>query len=104
MSSFHWRASVNGNLSDNQDYALNLREVKSVVVLPQEENQQQVDTRNGHDNYQSRITPPLFALVVNRPKQLDNVFLFSEEEMAHRVAKAMIHAVELCGGGTNEPF
>lgn len=32
-------------------------------------------------------------------------FLFHDEEMANRVAKAMLHAVELCGGGSKpEPF
>jgi hypothetical protein len=30
---------------------------------------------------------------------------FEEEDMANRVAKAMLHAVELCGGGSKpEPF
>jgi hypothetical protein len=32
-------------------------------------------------------------------------FQFSDEDVANRVAKAMIHAVELCGGGSKpEPF
>jgi hypothetical protein len=32
-------------------------------------------------------------------------FEFSDEDIANRVAKAMIHAVELCGGGSKpEPF
>jgi hypothetical protein len=31
-------------------------------------------------------------------------FTFRDEEMANRVAKAMRHAVELCGGGNKEPF
>jgi hypothetical protein len=53
---------------------------------------------------ESRIAPPLFALAAKRPKQGENVFLFSDEDMANRVAKAMIHATELCGGGSNEPF
>jgi streptogramin lyase len=31
-------------------------------------------------------------------------FTFRDEEMANRVAKAMRHAVDLCGGGNKEPF
>ena len=32
-------------------------------------------------------------------------FVFRDEETANRLAKAMVHAVELCGGGTKpEPF
>ncbi len=102
--SYHWHAVQNGNVSDDKDYTLNLREVKDLVVLSQEENQHQVDARNGHDSWRSRLTPPIFVLVAHRPKKVENVFLFSEEEMANRVAKAMVHAVELCGGGNNEPF
>jgi hypothetical protein len=29
---------------------------------------------------------------------------FADEDTANRVAKAMIHAVELCGGGDKDPF
>jgi hypothetical protein len=31
-------------------------------------------------------------------------FIFRDEETANRVAKAMLHAVELCGGGNKDPF
>jgi hypothetical protein len=102
--SYHWRAVQNGNIVDDKDYTLNLRAVQDMVVVSQEENQHQVDARNRHDTWQSRITPPVFVLVARRPKKVENAFLFSEEDMAHRVAKAMVHAVEVCGGGNNEPF
>jgi hypothetical protein len=42
--------------------------------------------------------------MVRRPKGLENAFLFSEETMAGRVAKAIVHAVELCDGGNKDPF
>jgi hypothetical protein len=29
---------------------------------------------------------------------------FREEDAAQRMAKAMVHAVELCGGGDKDPF
>jgi hypothetical protein len=29
---------------------------------------------------------------------------FGDEDMANRVAKAMNHAAELCGGGNKDPF
>jgi hypothetical protein len=31
-------------------------------------------------------------------------FNFYDETLCHRVAKALQHAVELCGGGSKEPF
>jgi hypothetical protein len=102
--SFHWRAEVNGKVSDDSDYTLNLKDVRHVIVLPQEQNQQQIDARTGHPAWTSQFTPRLFTLVAQRPKGVENAFLFSDEEMAGRVAKAMVHAVELCGGGKEEPF
>jgi hypothetical protein len=96
---YHWRAEENGKVADDADYSLTLKDVKEVLVLPQAQNQNQVDSRNGHIDWNSRIAPNLFTLIARRPKGVVNVFLFSDEEMANRVAKAITHAVELCGGG-----
>jgi hypothetical protein len=96
---YHWRAEENRKVADDADYSLVLKDVKEILVLPQDQNQSQVDNRNGHPDWNSRISPPLFTLIVKRPKGLVNVFLFSDETMANRVAKAITHAVELCGGG-----
>jgi len=49
------------------------------------------------------ITPVVHELEVRLTDGKRYGFLFYEEEMAHRVAKAMLHAVGLCGGG-KEPF
>jgi len=97
--SYHWRAEENGKVIDDADYSLMLKDVKEILVLPQDQNQNQVDNRSGHPDWNSRISPPLFVLIAKRPRGLVNVFLFSDEEMANRVAKAITHAVELCGGG-----
>jgi hypothetical protein len=96
---YHWRAEVNGKLVDDADYSLALKDVKEILVLPQAQNLNQVDSLNGHPDWNSRISPNLFTLIARRPRGVVNVFLFSDEEMANRVAKAITHAVELCGGG-----
>ncbi|MGO9316472.1 MAG: hypothetical protein ACLPXT_12275 [Terracidiphilus sp.] len=100
---YHWRAEENGKLADDADYSLALKDVKEIVVLSQDQNQNQVDSRNGHPDWNSHIAPSLFTLIARRPKGVVNVFLFSDETMANRVAKAITHAVELCGGG-KDPF
>jgi hypothetical protein len=51
-----------------------------------------------------RTEPVVYLLTVT---YLGGEFLrlyFSDEEIANRVAKAMLHAVELCGGGSKDPF
>lgn len=62
----------------------------------------------------SRITVCSRGIIIPKqsckPQESDTnakvfVFHFRDEEMANRVAKAMIHAIELCGGGSApEPF
>jgi hypothetical protein len=102
--SFHWRAEVNGQVFEDSDNTLNLKDVRDFILLPQEQNQKRIDTRNGHPAWDSQIKPGLFTIVTRRPKGLENAFLFSEEDMAKRVATALKHAIELCGGGNKEPF
>ncbi len=96
---YHWRAEVNGAVADDADYTLPLRQVSSIQVVAQDKNQLQVDTRAGHPEWISQISPHVFALVASRPGGIENVFLFTSEETAYRVAKAMRHAVEVCASG-----
>jgi hypothetical protein len=46
-------------------------------------------------------------LNIKLPRGVDHSIRIYEQEMADRIAKAMVHAVELCGGGSRsqqEPF
>jgi len=53
--------------------------------------------------------PPVWVIVARTPENSkdpnpDQLF-FRDSEMANRIAKALVHAVELCGGGSQpEPF
>jgi len=48
---------------------------------------------------------PTFVLVISTPDGEAKVLYFSDETLANRVAKAMVHAAELCGAGSSkEPF
>jgi hypothetical protein len=46
--------------------------------------------------------PP--RVVDTKGHQLTLILYFDDEDTADRVAKALIHAVELCGGGNDDPF
>jgi hypothetical protein len=48
--------------------------------------------------------PMIYRLLVTYQGGDSLALRFREEEMANRVAKAMNHAVELCGGGSRDPF
>jgi CRISPR/Cas system CMR subunit Cmr6 (Cas7 group RAMP superfamily) len=79
-----------------------LKDVKDLVVLPEEQHLKQMRSA---DSESDRADPPVFVLKVRKKNKDFQVVLFSDEQMANRVAKAMVHAVELCGGGGKpEPF
>jgi hypothetical protein len=102
--SYHWKATRDGAVTFDQDYWFSLRDVQKLEVRTGEQNQKKVDTDAGNPSLDTRVDPPFFALVARRPGNIENHFLFTDEDTANRVAKAMVHAVELCGGGDKDPF
>jgi len=81
---------------------------------------------SGHPEFTTTVATPVFFVELSAAKPLftrhesntignqapvvtDRILkqaglLFRDEEMADRIAKAMLHAIELCGGGNKEPF
>lgn len=59
-----------------------------------------MNTASRHHAYEMKVDPPVFVLLVRGPDKKGSDFFFFDEKMANRVAKAMMHAVELCGGGS----
>jgi hypothetical protein len=102
---YHWKITLDGAVTLDQDAGFSLSDVQDLAVMTGEMHQKKVNTAAGVPTQDSRIDPPVFVLVVRRTRNAENPFVFTEEEMANRVAKAMVHAVELCGGGQKaEPF
>lgn len=57
------------------------------------------------NGYQIKAASPVFVLAITTPGSESKQLYFSDETLANRVAKAMVHAAELCGAGANrEPF
>lgn len=54
-------------------------------------------------NHQRATDPKGVITERDYPSQKEAYFYFREEDAAQRMAKAMVHAVELCGGG-KDPF
>lgn len=106
--SAHWKLIKDGATEFDGDFRYPLRNVREIVVEPYVEYQNEVDAKYGHPTIVSQSTnPPLTALLVrpsNSAWNYLNYFPFADAALADRVAKAMNHAVELCGGGGNEPF
>ncbi|MGD0683067.1 MAG: hypothetical protein ABR990_13575 [Terracidiphilus sp.] len=100
---FHFKLWHDGSIATDQDFWIPFRDVEDVVIQPVEQSIKDVDNKAGYTTRSYRSDPPVFALRVRR-KVTFNEFDFTDEDMANRVAKAMVHAIELCGGGNKDPF
>ncbi len=103
--SYHRLVINNGSREHDEDVAFNLRDVQSIAVLPDEQDWQMYLARNGDTTKTVKDIPDISALVFKLNNGKDPTIRFYDQEMADRVAKALVHAVELCGGGPKpEPF
>jgi len=102
--SYHEKRTKDGSVTSDTDYWFSLHEVKDVIVEPREKLLKKVNTANGHPSWDAKIGPPITMLLARKAENTEWYFYFLDEDQANRVAKAMTHAVELCGGGNKDPF
>ncbi|MGD0683021.1 MAG: hypothetical protein ABR990_13345 [Terracidiphilus sp.] len=103
--SYHRKMTFNGKTTLDNNDGFSLRDVQDIVVKPWEQYQNEIFARNGTPNYTiTSSNPPIILLQVRRPHGEENVVLFADADLADRVARAMQHAVELCGGGNKDKF
>jgi hypothetical protein len=103
---YRWIATSDGKNNKGEESSFSLRTVQEIVVKPWEQFETEWLAKNGFPGTSvTSVNPPITALVVRQPHGVENVFVFTDAALADRVAKAMVHAVELCGGGkSEEPF
>jgi hypothetical protein len=98
--SYHRHETMNEVIvAFDRDLWFDLRDVERLEVRTGQQHFKKV-----YPTYNYRTDPPIFVLVAREADNKEFEFNFTEEEMADRVAKAMVHAVELCGGGNKDPF
>jgi hypothetical protein len=100
---WHKVTTNGGEVRMSRDLLLDLRNVLSFEVRTSIYEAKMEDTANGHPELDKRQEPPYFAVTARLKDKTETPLFFSSEEMANRIAKAMVHAVELCGGGQNNP-
>jgi hypothetical protein len=103
--SYHRRATSQGQTYKDENDVFSLRDVQDIVIKPLEQYVTEWSAKNGQPNIIcTSVSPAMTALIVRRPHGELNYFDFSDAALADRVAKALTHAVELCGGGNKDPF
>jgi hypothetical protein len=101
---FHEKRTRDGNVTSDKDFTINLSEMQDVIVMPRAQLLKKVNTKLGHPSYDARIDPPVFMLDIRKSEDTEWYFYFYDEDLANRVAKAVVHAIEICGGGNKSPF
>ena len=111
--SYHLKWTHNGQAIYNEDYSFSLKNARDVVVEPDELAESRNNARLGHPELVEPAgteNPPIMALTVRLLNGEDkyfpflDFFPFLEASDADRTAKAITHAIELCGGGGKELF
>jgi hypothetical protein len=64
---------------------------------------QRANAKAAHPELNVKVDPPIFLVVVKWEKH-SMMFNFYDDALADRVSKALQHAVDLCGGGSLDPF
>jgi len=85
---------------------LSSRRISKIEVLKSKDHFARLLARDyPNATFQISETHPFFVLDIKIPGGDSRYLFFSDETLANRVAKAMVHAAELCGAGSNrEPF
>jgi hypothetical protein len=99
--SYHWAEWMNNAAqpSPDVDAAFVLKDVDSITVEPMRQNITDANVDAGKSNYNVTSTDPdVTAILVHRPQNLINEISFTDADLANDVAKAINHAVTLCGG------
>jgi hypothetical protein len=98
------------NGRDDRRMAFSFREAEKLAVSRVLDYLNNGKANRGHPEITYEIAPSsVFTLDVQMlasegEKAKNFGFFFREEEMAQRVANAMVHAIELCGCGSKDPF
>jgi hypothetical protein len=102
--SYHEKRIKDDKVTSDADFWFSLSELQDVIVMPREQLLKKVNTKDGHPSWDARIDPPVYMLVARKDENTEWYFYFFDQDLANRAAKAMVHGIELCGGGNKSPF
>jgi hypothetical protein len=102
--SLHSRHTVNGIAKVDSNLGGPIKLIRKVTILTGDQWQHLEDAAGGKPTVTERVDPPIYVLEAEASATASINFAFADEDVANRVAKAMMHAIELCGGGNKDPF
>jgi hypothetical protein len=97
------RYTANGKAIQNEKEVVSFRRVEKLEVASRQDVLNRYNQARGEPS-SFRTEPVVYQVTVTYLGGGILELYFRDEEMANRIAKAMNHAVELCGGGSKDPF
>ena len=101
---FHWHTDVDGKVGNDKEGGIPFGKVNQVVVISMEADIVRLTAGAGHPTWTNKVTPAVWVVTTHRTSGPDNSLDFRDRDLAERVARAMRHAAELCGGTKGEAF
>ena len=94
-----------GDKEQFEPFTLRLKEASNLKLEPFSVYNAYGMTVNGVAQVGQTTTDiPISVLTVQPVQKGGSVIYIADEEMADRIAKAMVHAIELCAGASKDPF
>jgi hypothetical protein len=100
---YRWKLMEGDKVTRSGTARLSLKRVDKIEVMTMADLQQRYTARSSHPELVVEVQPEIAVLLITRADQVTFEFPFYDRDTAERLAKAMLHAVELCGGG-RDPF
>ena len=101
---FHWHTSVDGKTAQDLGSTIQFKMVSSVAVTSLDDDIARLNADGGHAAWVTKMRPTIWVLLARKSNGHTNTVDFRDRDMAERVAKAMRHAAQLCGGSKSQPF
>ena len=102
---YHYTEARDGTTTSDANSGIPLKLLSSIEVLSVIEAKNRAAAMAGTPNIVvSQSSPDVFLVDAMRTDGSANFIYFYDQDTANRVAKALTHAMELCGGGSRDVF
>lgn len=109
---FHWKQTRSGEAVTDKETYLDLAGGAKADVLTLDQYLTDSAVKSGHNSWGTTVAPSLFVLHITKSDNSESNYVFPDEDTANHLAKAVMHAAELCGSaqgagtppGNKEPF
>jgi hypothetical protein len=105
---YHWWRSMHGDVVNDEDVSFRLHDVLGLSMMTNDQHEKllferEKATPDEKQTYHLKFDPQVYLVILRMDGDNEEGFTFVDRKQADRVAQAMGHAVELCGG-KNVPF